>query len=63
MPREKYGHKFNAPGWRSDFSFSTGSHDYQKTAEIELQQNYLSVGFAGADYGLIADLGSISLAG
>jgi len=41
------------------FSFSTGSHSYNKTPEIELQQGRISVGFAGADYGIIADVGLI----
>src|SRR5690606_25513520 len=41
------------------FSFSTGSHSYNKTPEIELQQGRISVGFAGANYGMITDLGLI----
>src|SRR5947209_5291246 len=42
MPREKYDHKLTVHGGGAYFSFSTGSDDYQKTAQIELQQNYLS---------------------
>ena len=63
MPREKYDHKFTVQGGGAYYSFTTKSHDYQKTAQIALEQNYLSVGFAGADYGFIADLGNVPLAG
>ena len=56
-PREIYG-SFAAPqGGGCYYSFSEKSHDYQHTAQIELQQGYLSVGFAGADYGFMIDLG------
>ena len=61
MPRETYDHKLSAQGGGAYYSFSTGSHDYQKIAQIELQVGNLSVGFAGADYGFIADLGMIPL--
>lgn len=43
------------------FSFRTKSHDYNRIPQIQLQGRSLSVGFAGADYGLIADLGEIPL--
>jgi hypothetical protein len=61
LPREKYDHKFTVQGGGSYFSFTTGSHDYQKIAQIGLEQNYLKVGFAGADYGFIADLSETPL--
>lgn len=44
------------------YSFVKKSHSYNETPQIELQQNNLSVGFAGANYGFIADLGIIPLA-
>ncbi|MGC2237504.1 MAG: hypothetical protein WA584_15175 [Pyrinomonadaceae bacterium] len=61
LPREKYDHKFTIQGGGSYYSFTTKSHDYQKIAQIGLEQNNLKVGFAGADYGFLADLGEISL--
>lgn len=61
MPRERYDGKLIIQGGGAYYSFTTKSHDYQKIAQIELSQNNLSVGFAGADYGFIADLGEISL--
>lgn len=61
MPRERYDHKFTVQGGGSYYSFTTKSHDYQNIAQIGLEQNNLKVGFAGADYGFIADLGKTPL--
>ena len=61
MPREIYDHKLTVQGGGSYYSFTTKSHDYQKIAQIGLEQNSLKVGFAGADYGFIADLGEMPL--
>jgi len=61
LPREKYDHKFTIQGGGSYYSFTTKSHDYQKIAQIGLEQNNFKVGFAGADYGFIADLGETPL--
>ncbi|HEX8251199.1 MAG TPA: hypothetical protein VF599_23705 [Pyrinomonadaceae bacterium] len=61
LPREKYDHKFTIQGGGAYYSFTTKSHDYQKIAQIGLEQNRLSVGFAGADYGFVADLGETPL--
>lgn len=41
------------------YSFTTRSHSYNKIPQIELQQGMLSVGFYGASYGMIAQLGDI----
>jgi hypothetical protein len=62
LPREKYDHKLTIQGGGSYYSFTNKSHNYQNTAQIGLEQNNLKVGFAGADYGFIADLGETSLA-
>ncbi len=62
MPREKYDRKLAVQGGGAYYSFTTGSHDYQKIAQIGLEQKNLKVGFAGADYGFINDLGEIPLA-
>ncbi|MDQ3711842.1 MAG: BON domain-containing protein [Acidobacteriota bacterium] len=61
-PREKYDRKFLIQGGGSYYSFTKNSHNYQDIAQIGLEQNNLKVGFAGADYGFIADLGEIPLA-
>lgn len=56
MPREKFARKFTIEGGGSFYSFSALSHDYQKTAQILLERDFLKVGFAGADYGFFYDL-------
>ncbi len=60
-PREVYGRIPIPQGGGSYYSFSTGSHDYQKTAQIGLEQDNLRIGFAGADYGFIGDLGIVPI--
>ena len=62
LPREKYDRKLTIQGGGSYYSFTKNSHNYQDTAQIGLEQNNLKVGFAGANYGFIADIGEISLA-
>lgn len=61
MPRELYGRVTTPQQGGAYYSFSTGSHDYQKIAQVGLEQNSLKVGFAGADYGFIGDLGTVPL--
>ena len=62
LPREKYDRKLTIQGGGSYYSFTKNSHNYQNIAQIGLEQNNLKVGFAGADYGFIVDLGEMSLA-
>jgi hypothetical protein len=63
LPREKYdkGLLF-VRGGGAYYSFTKKSHSYNETPQISLEQNNLSVGFAGADYGFIANLGEMKLA-
>ena len=62
MPREIFERKLPSPqGGGSYYSFTTGSHDYQKIAQIGLEQDFILSGFAGGDYGLLADLGRTEL--
>ncbi|MDQ6785201.1 MAG: BON domain-containing protein [Acidobacteriota bacterium] len=62
MPREKYDGKMTIRGGGAYYSFSQKTSKYGNGSDIELSQNYLSVGFAGADYGFIYDLGDVPLA-
>ncbi len=62
MPREKYDHKLTINGGGAYYSFTRKSSEYGRGSDLALEQNYLSVGFAGADYGFIYDLGEIPLA-
>jgi len=44
------------------YSFTTGSHSYNQVPEVMFEQDSFSVGFAGMNYGFIADLGEAELA-
>ncbi len=43
------------------YSFTNKSHSYNEIPQIELQSNNFIVGFYGANYGLMADLGNVPL--
>jgi hypothetical protein len=62
LPREKYDKDvFKIRGGGAFYSFTKQSHSYDDIPQISLEQNYLSVGFAGANYGFMTDLGEIPL--
>jgi len=62
MPREKYDRKLTINGGGAYYSFTRKTSEYGQGSDIELSQDNLSVGFAGADYGFIYDLGETLLA-
>lgn len=63
LPREKYDKDvFKVRGGGAYYSFTNQSHSYDQTPQISLEQNQLSVGFYGASYGFLTDLGRIELA-
>jgi len=43
------------------YSFGLLTHEYGYGSDIELQQGNLQVGFAGADYGMLTNLGDVPL--
>jgi hypothetical protein len=43
------------------YSFARLTHEYGYGSDLSLDSGYLSVGFAGADYGMMIDLGDVSL--
>jgi len=43
------------------YSFANLTHDYQHGADLRLENGSFGVGFAGADYGFLTDIGSTSL--
>jgi hypothetical protein len=61
MPREKYDRKLTINGGGAYYSFRLKTSEYGRGSDISLEQNNLKVGFAGADYGFIYDLGTIPL--
>ncbi len=70
MPRESYDWavypaKTRIPirGGGAYYSFANLTHAYGYGNDIALERNILSVGFAGADYGMLTNLGDLPLAG
>lgn len=65
LPRELYDGKgkrrLAIEGGGAYYSFFLKTHEYGRGSDIELAQNEFSVGFAGADYGLLLNLGDVSL--
>lgn len=64
LPREVYESEVNKKNLKSltmrgggaYYSFSRLTHEYGYGSDIELSAGYLSVGFAGADYGMLRKL-------
>ena len=63
LPREEYDYKkkLTINGGGAYYSFSRLTHEYGYGSDISLERGELSVGFAGADYGMMANLGDIPL--
>jgi hypothetical protein len=61
MPRERYDHKLTIRGGGAFYSFVLRTHEYGRGSDIALEQNYFSVGFAGADYGFLLNLGDVPI--
>jgi len=67
LPREKYDENANKDkslsirGGGAYYSFTRATHEYGYGSDISLESGMLSVGFAGADYGLLLNVGDISL--
>ena len=67
LPREKYDSHANSKsgltmnGGGAFYSFVRLTHEYGYGSDILLEQNYLSVGFAGADYGFMTMLDEVAL--
>jgi hypothetical protein len=61
LPREKYDGVLATRGGGSYYSFHRKSQEYGRGSDIGLERGYLKVGFAGADYGFLCDLGEIRL--
>ncbi|MFZ0748605.1 MAG: hypothetical protein WAM70_04530, partial [Pyrinomonadaceae bacterium] len=67
LPREKYeSHANNKSGLTirgggAYYSFTRQSNEYGRATDLGLQQGNLSVGFAGADYGMLIKLDGANL--
>jgi hypothetical protein len=63
MPRETYDGYLTIRGGGAYYSFSRRTHEYGYGSDIGLEQGYLSVGFAGADFGFLTNLGDVPIDG
>jgi hypothetical protein len=61
LPREIFDGKLTINGGAAYYSFARLTHEYGFGSDIELQQNQLSVGFAGADFGFLTRIGKTPL--
>src|SRR5215204_3381547 len=61
LPREKWDDKLSMRGGGSYYSFTLRSNEYGRSTDIGLEQGRFMVGFAGADFGFITDLGDVPL--
>ena len=68
LPREVYDSQTYTPPVRVNIrgggayvSFFHRTHEYGYGSDLQLDRNTFSVGFAGADYGMIANLGNIPI--
>jgi hypothetical protein len=61
LPREKYNGKLMMTGSGAYYSFARLTNEYGFGSDIELDQNRLGVGFAGADWGYFTKLGDVPL--
>ncbi len=68
LPREIYDHQtyrtkkqIDLRGGGAYYSFAFLTHAYGYGSDLELDHGFLSVGFAGADYGILTSLGDVAL--
>ncbi|HEV2859495.1 MAG TPA: hypothetical protein VGX48_00655 [Pyrinomonadaceae bacterium] len=62
LPREKWNSKLSTRGDGAFYSFARKTHEYGYGTDIGLEGDKLQVGFAGANFGFVANLGDIPLA-
>jgi hypothetical protein len=61
LPRGKWDDKLSMHGGGAYYSFERLTHEYGYGSDLELQQGNLLVGFAGADFGFMLNLGDVPL--
>ena len=61
LPREKWDGKLSTRGGGAYYSFVRLTHEYGFGSDISLEQNYFGVGFGGADFGHLVNIGNIPL--
>lgn len=63
LPRERWEGKLSARGGGAYYSFTRLTHEYGYGSDIQLELDNFSVGFAGADFGFLLNLGNVPLEG
>lgn len=61
LPRETYDGYLTIRGGGAYYSFARQTHEYGYGSDLSLEQGYLSVGFAGADFGFLTSLGNVPI--
>lgn len=61
LPRETYQNKLSIREGGAFYSFTRLTHEYGRGSDILLEQRKFSVGFAGADFGFLLDLGDTAI--
>ena len=61
LPREKWVWKLSTPGDGAYYSFTRLTHEYGNGSDISLEQGNFKVGFAGASFGFLVNLGDTPL--
>ncbi|HVF67759.1 MAG TPA: hypothetical protein VM914_08860 [Pyrinomonadaceae bacterium] len=61
LPRERWTGKLSTRGDGAYYSFARRTQEYGYGSDISLEQDAFSVGFAGADFGFMVNLGNVPL--
>lgn len=61
LPRDKYDNQLSISGSGAYYSFKARSNEYGNGSDIGLEQNALSVGHAGCDFGFFVRIGDVPL--
>lgn len=61
LPREKWDHKLSLRGGGAYYSFTRLTHEYGYGSDVSLEQDQFGVGFAGANFGFMVNLGDVPL--
>jgi uncharacterized protein with PIN domain len=61
LPREKWDGKLSTRGGGAFYSFERLTHEYGFGSDVMLEQNQFAVGFAGASFGFMLNLGDVPL--
>jgi hypothetical protein len=61
LPREKWDGKLSTRGGGAYYSFTRLTHEYGFGSDIGMEQDYFSVGFGGADFGFLVNIGDVPI--